>query len=748
MNMEEKEIELSVRTSRPAASPKDGGEDGLVSPTRKKSYRSRIRLSSPKSLRQLKATLQSFGTAGFVGHRNKSFSEFVNVSMSLTKDAKKQKRRMKENYLLVPGSSLFKIWNIIVFLCLLYTFICTPLQTAFLMQDMSVSAPSKWTGLFAIDRVVDVVFILDVVLSFRTVQKDASKRYWYDARVIAKKKFESFSFYFDLMACLPIDIIVGLSTTSGRYSAERVIRLLKALRVYRFREIMLLLESTMVNRSSWFESFNILFAFVVWIHWVCCGWIMMSYTIDNVEDRWTYQYADGDSSELYGIGIYWTLMTLTTVGFGDVTPRLGNNGEMYYNAFMFICGAVTYSLVMSKIIAWSNDRTKIEFENTLSDLSSVMHELQFNDDLKKRIWRYCNYIKETSLLGKKADAFSILSASLRKEAAVAAYFSAIEHIPLINFLIESKQSVKIMPLVTSVATILRIELYGPNEVLCELNDDEGCDQLFMIRDGTVLVETKMGEVQLLSGYNNMAWRKSHDPKPPSPKKVNRKERRKTFRHKGSVRRRTRDGLRHEFTLGICNVVFRETSYRRLAVTQSFSNILSLSKKEMFDRVWSRFQNAHQLAKGYCARLRLREIVRSTDMANALKRLQGKFGLAVGVHVMIVKSGSTFFGATAVVLDMNWSGSGRIKVRMTDDGAIKSYTHDQLQCIGEVDATPSASKVADTKKKPSDNRAESKTSSSKIVDNFSILKILSEQSKAIERLNDRVSELKQAILRKE
>jgi hypothetical protein len=71
-----------------------------------------------------------------------------------------------------------------------------------------------------------------------------------------------------------------------------------------------------------------------------------------------------------------------------------------------------------------------------------MRELQFNPNLVERIWRYCFFVREKNLLGKKSRALNLLSPSLRKEAAVAAYFSALDHNPLIEHLICSPQSVR------------------------------------------------------------------------------------------------------------------------------------------------------------------------------------------------------------------------------------------------------------------------------------------------------------------
>jgi hypothetical protein len=58
----------------------------------------------------------------------------------------------------------------------------------------------------------------------------------------------------------------------------------------------------------------------------------------------------------------------------------------------------------------------------------------------------------------------------------------------------------------------------------------------------------------------------------------------------------------------------------------------------------------------------------------------------GDAVVIIKTGS-FHGFTATVVDSNWSGSGRVKVKVHEDGSFKSYTSEDLRrAVGKEVAT--------------------------------------------------------------
>ena len=97
-----------------------------------------------------------------------------------------------------------------------------------------------------------------------------------------------------------------------------------------------------------------------------------------------------------------------------------------------------------------------------------------------------------------------------------------------------------------------------------------------------------------------------------------------------------------------------------------------------EEIWPRFPEAHRLARRWSIKHRLQDLARSGHFVKWLRSISGTFGLQKGVRVKIVKPGSRFAGCLAIITDMNWS--GRIKVRMKADGAIKSYLPNHLEVL--------------------------------------------------------------------
>ncbi len=678
--------------------------------------------NSPRSIQQLRRSMKTEGTQAFLRPKHAGdvgWKELLNDYVASMNEINKGKQ-FRQTLVLYPDTFKYKFWNLIVFLSLIYTTIITPIQAA-LWKDETLIDPLSWPLWFTADRIVDVVFILDIVATFRVAIPDDSGQYWFDAQLVAGKYRGSIRFIIDVIAAVPWELALAIAEYS---TAERMVRLVKLLRVHRLWMILGYWEKNLNVQNGLFQLLTFSTGFFMVVHIVACGWIMCSYTIDDDSERWINENdADGNDSKIYAISVYWTLMTLSTIGYGDITPKLGNNGEMWYTVVVFVLGAVTYSYVLSKIIEWTQDKDKKEFEQSIFDLDAYMRELQFNPSLVDRIWRYCFFVREKRLLGRKSRALSLLSPSLQKEAAVASYFSALDHNPLIEHLICSPESVHILQLITEISTRLRIELFGPDEVICNFGDKAN-GSMYMVRDGRVLLKNGTTENWLLlqgmslslslfhllfshisllittPGYKTSLIRAKHEdevydaPVDNLKRAVARTESFSetytstfsTAEKKIQQRKQSTTGTENllknhskvpPYCFGEENIVFKHNSTRTRATSLSFCNILSLSRNDMID-IWHDFPEAHCIAKKYCIKRRLRDLAQSGKFSKWLRDISGTFGLKKGVRVKIVKPKSRFADKVAIIIDMNWS--GRIKVRMKEDGSIKSYLPNHLQVL--------------------------------------------------------------------
>ena len=89
-----------------------------------------------------------------------------------------------------------------------------------------------------------------------------------------------------------------------------------------------------------FSIFSILF-----VHTISCLWIFLgAYNLDSVSmNNWIteFDFNYDNMSQMYIIGIYWTITTITTVGYGDIYAT--NTPERIVATIIMIIGVIAFS---------------------------------------------------------------------------------------------------------------------------------------------------------------------------------------------------------------------------------------------------------------------------------------------------------------------------------------------------------------------------------------------------------------------
>lgn len=79
-------------------------------------------------------------------------------------------------------------------------------------------------------------------------------------------------------------------------------------------------------------------------HVTACLWIFIGKMDDNSKNTWIYKkgLTDDDEIDIYITAFYFTVTTLVTVGYGDITAY--NNVEKLMCIMLMMLGVVAFSL--------------------------------------------------------------------------------------------------------------------------------------------------------------------------------------------------------------------------------------------------------------------------------------------------------------------------------------------------------------------------------------------------------------------
>ncbi|CAF3602642.1 unnamed protein product [Rotaria sp. Silwood1] len=259
-------------------------------------------------------------------------------------------------------------WDWLILLLVIYTAIVTPYTAAFLMHEdgpnKQRSRPSR--ALSVIELIVDVMFIIDLLVNLRTTYVKHNEELVTRASKIAKHYLKGW-FLIDVTAAIPFDILFSLIQTKGGGESTVLMGLLKTARLLRLVRIARKLDRYSEYGIGVLILLTATFALIA--HWLACIW----YAIGRLERNthglritWLDELARTsgqpydctpiistnetvsttiNSKACFGgpnlrsryiTALYFTFSSLTSVGFGNVSPN--TNLEKIFSIFVMLIG--------------------------------------------------------------------------------------------------------------------------------------------------------------------------------------------------------------------------------------------------------------------------------------------------------------------------------------------------------------------------------------------------------------------------
>uniref|UniRef100_A0A7N8YH90 Potassium voltage-gated channel, subfamily H (eag-related), member 6a n=1 Tax=Mastacembelus armatus TaxID=205130 RepID=A0A7N8YH90_9TELE len=262
------------------------------------------------------------------------------------------------------------VWDWIILLLVIYTAIFTPYSAAFLLNEVEEERRRTCgyicNPLNVVDLVVDIMFIVDILINFRTTYVNHNDEVVSHPGRIAQHYFKGW-FLIDIVAAIPFDLLIFRSgseepqttTLTGLLKTARLLRLVRVARK--------------LDRYSEYGAavlFLLMCTFALIAHWLACIWYAIGNVertgsariggmkigwLDNLADQIGKQYNDTDASsgpsikDKYVTALYFTFSSLTSVGFGNVSPN--TNPEKIFSICVMLIGSLMYASIFGNVSA-------------------------------------------------------------------------------------------------------------------------------------------------------------------------------------------------------------------------------------------------------------------------------------------------------------------------------------------------------------------------------------------------------------
>eukprot|EP01084_Bolivina_argentea_P132356 233579_1 len=290
---------------------------------------------------------------------------------------------------------IFKIiWDLFISIIVIISCIEIPFSAAFEI-DISLQ-----TGIGRIIFGVNMLLLIDIILTFRCAYYDQydKLRLIINPFLITKHYLKTW-FLLDLITSFPLYILFkhhGFDDTV--FQALRIMRLLRIFKVSNIiRTKTLIKKITRVipkQVAILIQVVQILAAMLFCCHYFACLWYAVgkaSYH-DEHKQSWMDEYKldliPGVTPiiELYSASFYWSVVTLFTTGYGDITAQ--NSTEMWIACLVIIVGSIFTAYLIATITGvLSEGNTKLILQNEMID----------------QVYEFCQYYRISNNLLRKLE---------------------------------------------------------------------------------------------------------------------------------------------------------------------------------------------------------------------------------------------------------------------------------------------------------------------------------------------------------
>ncbi|KAJ8364419.1 hypothetical protein SKAU_G00132500 [Synaphobranchus kaupii] len=302
-----------------------------------------------------------------VKDRTQNVTEKVTQVLSLGADVlpeyKLQAPRIHK-WTILHYSPFKAVWDWIILLLVLYTAVFTPYSAAFLLNEQEDerrrTCGYTCNPLNVVDLIVDIMFIIDILINFRTTYVNHNDEVVSHPGQIAVHYFKGW-FLIDIVAAIPFDLLIFRSG-SDEPQTTTLIGLLKTARLLRLVRV-----ARKLDRYSEYGAavlFLLMCTFALIAHWLACIWYAIGNVerpymkigwLDNLADQIGKRYNDSDSrsgpsiKDKYVTALYFTFSSLTSVGFGNVSPN--TNSEKIFSICVMLIGSLMYASIFGNVSA-------------------------------------------------------------------------------------------------------------------------------------------------------------------------------------------------------------------------------------------------------------------------------------------------------------------------------------------------------------------------------------------------------------
>ncbi|KAJ3109050.1 Kinesin-like protein kif27 [Phlyctochytrium planicorne] len=276
---------------------------------------------------------------------------------------------------------------------------------------------------------IDMFHLIDIYIKFHVAY--LQNGFWVVfPKEMAVHYLHSMEFKLDVLFSLPSDIVAlgwaGTGWDNFLYFVclARLFKMLRAVRILIFFRK----QERKLHASSVVQIVKFAAYLITLTHSIACVWFAVACPRGEAhrcnDPSWArYRGLVNETTETYAVGlgslyvesVYWTVTTMTTTGYGDITPQ--NDSERIFAFITMTAGIFFYNYVSGTIAsALSNmDSRRVSYQQKMDAVRQYMNDRDMDSDMQERVLDYYDYMWERNKGIDVKNLFEDMPSTFRSE---------------------------------------------------------------------------------------------------------------------------------------------------------------------------------------------------------------------------------------------------------------------------------------------------------------------------------------------
>ncbi|KAL8192314.1 hypothetical protein R6Q57_027981 [Mikania cordata] len=328
-------------------------------------------------------------------------------------------------YIISPFDRRYRSWEMFLVILVIYSAWISPFDCAFL--------DDKESGLRILDNIVNGFFAIDIILTFFVAYLETQSYVLIDDHKKIAVRYLSTWFIFDVSSTVPF---ISLSLLCNDKKSEIGLQVLSMLRLWRLRRVSSLfarLEKDIRFNYFWIRCTKLISVTLFAVHCAGCFNYLIADRYPDPNKTWIGAVYPNFKTEniwnKYVTALYWSIVTLTTTGYGDFHAE--NSREMVFDIcyMLFNLGLTAYLIgnMTNLVVHWTGNTR--DFRDKVTAASEFAKRNQLPSHIKDQILSHICIDYKTHGL-KHQDTLNCLPKAIRASISRHLFYPVVQNVHL------------------------------------------------------------------------------------------------------------------------------------------------------------------------------------------------------------------------------------------------------------------------------------------------------------------------------